>query len=1049
MKKILWTLAVCYFIFIPGVCSGAETDIFLPAVNPDALIILDISGSMGWTAAGQNLYSSTCPSITQCYKNPGIPSYAGPYYNTQQPGTSLCAQSIYNGGKFAAATDTNCAGPFYIPASCVENENCGDAYSVTAPSGYPVRCDRLSIAKRTIFSILDADGNGTINSADYNLLGIRFGYMHFLGCSGEDDGNYSTGCIKLMVGLTTDYSSVWNAVNTETLVHCSGTPLAATLAEATSYLTASKTGDTAASCRQKFAIFITDGADTNACGATSNLYKNRKASVQKAKALADAGYKVFMVGFAGDLSSVDVNTLNWMGYYGDPKNTPSGQAITPSANPCTEGSSNDPGNATLSGYAFVTNDPASLSNALTQAVNTIRQAVYSFSTTSVAASRTASENYLYEASFLPRNDPFWDGYLKKYNLNSDGSAGSVVWEAGQTLETRDLSSSARNVFTYRGGSFEALGAELGPGQEKTWLGVGTGSQATNIVNYILGSSTPDNWRLGDIFNSNPIVIGSPSAYYADALDLNSPQAFAGFRTDNQSRQRLLVVGANDGQLHAFQAASAGGTEQWSFIPPNLQQKLQYIYHATDPAPLSEAHTFFVDGPITVADVWLGTGDGTSKSKSDWKTLLVFGEGRGVRDQTNNASNTKYLWSSSQYCDSSFNSTYTSTYQYYCGYYALDVTDTSASRPGYKWRLDFTGGPQTQAYLGEPWSRMAIGRVKISGNETWVGFIGGGYGTAANIGKGFFVVRLSDGHVLWSYAENSDCSMSYPIPASPAVVDTDSDGFIDTAYVGDLGGNMWRFKFCTKADGTGCGTGNWSGGLLFNAQSSGRPIYTAATIARDTSSVWVLWGTGDRENPTATSGQDSFFAVKDSDRTTTYTSGNLQDVSASGVIYNNTSSGWLIKLGNGTGEKDLADPTVYGGITLFTTYTPDTSDTNPCKRVGSSNLYAISMMPITINGIAYAAGAGVLTPGSAGTNTGGAKSVSLATLGTGLAKSPVVSQNYLPGSATNVYITLSGGADQNTDIITTAQLSGSVPLNTRLQTTGITTQVLHWRDGRMQ
>lgn len=571
------------------------------------------------------------------------------------------------------------------------------------------------------------------------------------------------------------------------------------------------------------------------------------------------------------------------------------------------------------------------------------------------------------------------------------------------------------------------------------MGVGTGTLAANIDAYIQGSSTPDDWRLGDIFNSNPIVIGSPSVYYTDPLDHSSPQAFPGFRSDNQSRQRLLVVGANDGQLHAFQAT--GGTEQWSFVPPNLQQKLQYLYHATDPAPLSEVHTYFVDGPITVADVWLGTGDGTSKIKSDWKTLLVFGEGRGVRDQTNNASNANYLWSSSQYCDSSFNSTYTTTYQYYCGYYALDVTDTSASVPGYKWRLDFTGGPQMQAYLGEPWSRMAIGKVIISGNETWVGFIGGGYGTAANIGKGFFVVRLSDGHVLWSYTQNTNSSMNYPIPASPAVVDTDTDGFIDTAYVGDLGGNMWRFKFCTKADGTGCNTGNWSGGLLFNAQSSGRPIYTAATIARDTSSPWVFWGTGDRENPLSTSAVDHFFAVKD-DRTSTYAIGNLQDIS--GTIYNGTSAGWYITLST-TGEKALFDPTVFGGIVLFTTYMPYLTS-NPCNNMsGTSNLYAISMMQITISGITYAAGAGVLTPGTAGSKTGGAKSVSL---GSGIAKSPVVSQSAQAGKPTDVYLSLSGGGTTSTSILTSAQL-GSSPLNSRLTQTAPSTQVLHWRDGRLQ
>ena len=31
--------------------------------------------------------------------------------------------------------------------------------------------------------------------------------------------------------------------------------------------------------------------------------------------------------------------------------------------------------------------------------------------------------------------------------------------------------------------------------------------------------------------------------------------------------------------------------------------------------------------------------------------------------------------------------------------------------------------------------------------------------------------------------------------SPAIVDRDNDGFIDTAYVGDLAGNPWKFTFC--------------------------------------------------------------------------------------------------------------------------------------------------------------------------------------------------------------------------------------------------------------
>ena len=97
----------------------------------------------------------------------------------------------------------------------------------------------------------------------------------------------------------------------------------------------------------------------------------------------------------------------------------------------------------------------------------------------------------------------------------------------------------------------------------------------------------------------------------------------------------------------------------------------------------------------------------------------------------------------------------------------------------------------------------MGKVLIDGNETWVGFIGGGYSNDGDKGKGFFVVRLTDGKVLWSFTKGDSLFMNYQLPASPAIVDTDNDGFIDTAYIGDLGGNMWRFKFCTAADGHTC------------------------------------------------------------------------------------------------------------------------------------------------------------------------------------------------------------------------------------------------------
>ncbi len=40
----------------------------------------------------------------------------------------------------------------------------------------------------------------------------------------------------------------------------------------------------------------------------------------RAKALADAGYKLFVVGFGANMPDIEKNTLNWMAYYGGTDN---------------------------------------------------------------------------------------------------------------------------------------------------------------------------------------------------------------------------------------------------------------------------------------------------------------------------------------------------------------------------------------------------------------------------------------------------------------------------------------------------------------------------------------------------------------------------------------------------------------------------------------------------------------------------------------------------------------------------------------------------------
>jgi len=1059
-------------LFFTGVSSAqapppGEEELFSTTQAPDAMILLDLSGSMDDNPAGtSNRYGNS-----------------------------------------------SCSGTFYSSSG----------------SGHTTDCRKVEIAKRAVFGILDDNNDGKIDSSDATSLNVRVGFMRFK--DGDDTaGNWSSGNVKVMCPIGSQYSRIYCGSSTQcssTVSSCGsgtcsgsgsecivgysangGTPLASALNEAKLYLDANKAGDAAKDCRKKFLIVISDGSDTYACGGDgmecknsgdsanySRRFKGRRNVVAQTKALADAGYKVFVIGFGSVMPTYLQNTLNWMAYYGGTDNPnvvnaggtagynittgcdltatppvtapccdvasnptacyPSGVSSCAPAEPVTtafkntmlpetcEGTSytqfyapsNDPGNTPLSGYAFLAADADALASALKTAFNTIRAATYSFTQASVQSSRTTDENFLYEASFEPvAGEPFWHGHLEKYQINSDGSIGTNMGDAGAILQA--ASASSRTMKTCIAGSMTSFTTSIARG----YFDVTADSERDNIVGYIRGDSSynPDSttagvYKLGDVFRSTPITVGTPSVFFDDMRDQNN--AFATHRTNHIRTSaignRVIVVGANDGQLHAFKTSNL--SEAWSFIPPSHLPKLKYISHQTNPTALT--HQYYVDGAVTVADVWLGPSgqDGTSKNASDWKTILIFGEGRG---------GTPMPWSSSQYCDSGFSSLYSTSYPYYCGYYALGLNNSLS--PTFMWHLGGTNAinPAHAPYLSdESWSKMMIGRVMINNMEKWVGFVGAGYsgsdcsgggGCGAGCdcrGKGFFVIDLSNGQILWSYTyANNTAKMIYGIPAAPAIVDTDNDGFIDTVYVGDMGGNVWRYKFCTaimSALPGGCSTSDWSGRLFFDGSTvdpAWRPIYTIPSVARDgAGNLWVLWGSGNKADPASTAGRGRLFALKDNDRTTTWFISNMDDISSAGSTYDQTTSlnkGFYISL-SGTGEKVLADSALFGGVVYFTSYSPISS--SPCAQSGNAYLYAINF------------------PYGSGAFSGGSRSMSI---GVGIASAPVISVKP-PGSGSNIadlYVTTStGGA------------GGSNTQRVNFNPPGLSNRVniLNWRDRRIQ
>jgi len=990
---IITALAGIFLIGATPDSRADETGLFT-SIAPDAMIVLDLSGSMKWNPPGDH----------DSWNNP-VNEYS----------------------------NSSCSGPFY-----------DDNWH----SGYTTYCSRFEIARKTLFNILDDNHSGTIDSTDETSLNIRIGLGKFQGSSYTKLRDIATKYSLIYCGNSTSCTMNQSSGDSSSInywmnyYNVSGaTPLVSGLQGVKTYLDAHKAADTYRSCRQKFVILVTDGADTMYCGGAgydtqSDQYKRRRESVLAAKALADAGYKIFVIGMGSNMPDYLKNTLNWMAYYGGTDNPlveNSGDetafdtsAITSCGSSSTTGNcdgnhdtcfatSNDPGTLPLSGYAFLANNSDELEAAFRQAISVIREATYSFSQASVASSRLIDENFIYEAAFQPINgDPFWLGHMTKYQINNDGTIGGAIWDAGDVLQGTNASS--RNIYTYKSGGLTAFNTTNIAAAD---LNVSTTTRRDEVVGYIRGecAASPatcynkDNWKLGDTFRSNPVTVGTPSAYFKDARD--GAGAFTSFRATNfrstANGKRVVVAGSNDGQLHAFRTDS--GAEVWSFIPPNALNKLANIAHKTHPTGLT--HQYYVDGPITVADAWVGSGDGTAKSATDWKTFLVFGEGRG---------GTSNLWSSSSSCNSNFLNVYSTTYNQYCGYYALDITNTYS--PAYKWRI---GPSAAQApYLGDPWSKMMVHRVKVNGNEKWVGFVGGGNnlsnctGTGCDLrGKGFFVVDMSNGAVLWSYTQADNSSMNYAVPATAAMVDSDNDGFIDMAYIGDLGGNIWRMKFCSAADGTSCGTGSWSGSQFFTRDTGTGSVYDAPSVTKDVDgNIWVYWGTGDKAEPIVVgSVTNRFFAVKDSTKTGSYQIGDLENITSTTYTDNASKHGWYINL-TGAGEKCLSESTIFSGIVYFTSYTPAGSGGDPCSQAGTAKLYGVSFI------------------GGEGSLTGGARSMAL---GVGIPTAPVLSMN--PYSKTpDLYVTVSGGAG-----------TGATTMRAKVNPPAIAnrTNLIHWRDRRIQ
>lgn len=176
--------------------------------------------------------------------------------------------------------------------------------------------------------------------------------------------------------------------------------------------------------------------------------------------------------------------------------------------------------------------------------------------------------------------------------------------------------------------------------------------------------------MGDVFHSTPLVVGTPAntLYFAGDLYGNGAECKAasgtaaanpGYRCFVQKqrfRRKMLLVGSNDGMLHAFDAGifRSGGKDAWtgvelvdpekgpngSFDNGTGQELFAFVPRAVMPTLKelvgSQKQQFTVDGTVTVADVFVDPlwkpGEATFPKEGDreWRTVVVGGLREGGR-----------------------------------------------------------------------------------------------------------------------------------------------------------------------------------------------------------------------------------------------------------------------------------------------------------------------------------------------------------------------------------------------------------------------------------
>lgn len=565
---------------------------------------------------------------------------------------------------------------------------------------------------------------------------------------------------------------------------------------------------------------------------------------------------------------------------------------------------------------FVASDATRMVEGLKQAFAQIASEIQ-ITTTSLASNSTRLDTNT--AVFQSRVDSRdWSGDLYARKVLSSGQVeSSPTWSASEKLNKTSYSN--RNIFTTSENkgivfSYSSLSTE-----QKDYLKNPNDTNKTleARINYLRGDRTNEKTDtdksklfrqrgsvLGDIVNSDPQYVHNQDYGYSNISWSTSGssigETYKAFREANKNRKPFVLVGANDGMLHAFDATlgeESSGKELFAFIPNAVIPNLKNL---SDP---NYIHRYYVDGTPRVADAWLGASIG-------WKTLAVGSTGAGGKS-----------------------------------IFALDVTNpNSMSKDNVLWEF-------THANLGYTIGQPAIVALP---NGKFAVIVTSGYNESEPTSAHVWALDAADGRVI-SQIELKDGGNL----GTPLVVDLDNNKIADFIYAGDTKGNLWKIKISSNGSleklpllFTTKGGRPITSPLTSALDKDGKHVILFGTGS--------FYKVGDNEIP-ITPSIEALYGIIDQEENKTIKHTNLlkQKIIKQDYLYDQTlravsnekmtsnHKGWYLELVSlnqsnnpvAKGERVVAKADVRSDRVIFTTFTPSA---DPCAYGGSSTIFSIDL-----------------------------------------------------------------------------------------------------------